>query len=111
PDRVRRRQERVFAIRWDGCVAEKFPCIQAPWGCSSGSAGNAATTSPFSLIHKQKSLDSLRGRDYRGFQCEIVGFRGVYCVFQGETAITVDDKGRLAIPTAYRELVAGACAN
>ncbi|HUB89888.1 MAG TPA: division/cell wall cluster transcriptional repressor MraZ [Dyella sp.] len=32
-------------------------------------------------------------------------------VFQGETAITVDDKGRLAIPTAYRELVTGACAN
>jgi MraZ protein len=32
-------------------------------------------------------------------------------VFQGETAITIDDKGRLAIPTAYRELVAGACAN
>nr|WP_225578456.1 division/cell wall cluster transcriptional repressor MraZ [Rhodanobacter sp. 7MK24] len=32
-------------------------------------------------------------------------------VFQGETAITVDDKGRLAIPTAYRELVVGACAN
>jgi len=32
-------------------------------------------------------------------------------VFQGETAITVDDKGRLAIPTAYRELVAGACGN
>ena len=32
-------------------------------------------------------------------------------VFQGETAITVDDKGRLAIPTAYRELVMGACAN
>ena len=32
-------------------------------------------------------------------------------MFQGETAITVDDKGRLAIPTAYRELVAGACAN
>ncbi|MBP1473764.1 division/cell wall cluster transcriptional repressor MraZ [Frateuria sp. MAH-13] len=32
-------------------------------------------------------------------------------VFQGETAITVDDKGRLAIPTAYRELVAGECAN
>jgi MraZ protein len=32
-------------------------------------------------------------------------------VFQGETAITVDDKGRLAIPTAYRELVAEACAN
>jgi MraZ protein len=32
-------------------------------------------------------------------------------VFQGETAITVDDKGRLAIPTAYRELIASACAN
>lgn len=32
-------------------------------------------------------------------------------MFQGETAITVDDKGRLAIPTAYRELVAEACAN
>ena len=32
-------------------------------------------------------------------------------MFQGETAITVDDKGRIAIPTAYRELVAGACAN
>ncbi|WP_449427534.1 division/cell wall cluster transcriptional repressor MraZ [Rhodanobacter umsongensis] len=32
-------------------------------------------------------------------------------MFQGETAITVDDKGRLAIPTAYRELVAGECGN
>jgi MraZ protein len=32
-------------------------------------------------------------------------------VFQGETAITVDDKGRLAIPTAYRELVSGECGN
>ena len=32
-------------------------------------------------------------------------------MFQGETAITIDDKGRLAVPTAYRELVAGACAN
>ena len=32
-------------------------------------------------------------------------------MFQGETAITVDDKGRLAIPTAYRDLVAGECAN
>jgi MraZ protein len=32
-------------------------------------------------------------------------------VFQGETAITVDDKGRLSIPTAYREQVAGACGN
>ena len=26
-------------------------------------------------------------------------------MFQGETAITVDDKGRLAIPTAYRDAV------
>lgn len=32
-------------------------------------------------------------------------------MFQGETAITVDDKGRLAIPTTYREQVAGECAN
>lgn len=32
-------------------------------------------------------------------------------MFQGETAITVDDKGRLAIPTAYREIVARVCDN
>ncbi len=32
-------------------------------------------------------------------------------MFQGETAITIDDKGRLAIPTAYRELVARECSN
>jgi MraZ protein len=32
-------------------------------------------------------------------------------MFQGETAITIDDKGRLAVPTAYRELVARACEN
>lgn len=32
-------------------------------------------------------------------------------MFQGETAITVDDKGRLAVPTAYRELIARACNN
>lgn len=32
-------------------------------------------------------------------------------MFQGETAITVDDKGRLAIPTAYREQVARDCGN
>ena len=32
-------------------------------------------------------------------------------MFQGETAITIDDKGRLAIPTAYREPIARACAN
>ena len=29
-------------------------------------------------------------------------------MFQGETAITIDDKGRLTIPVAYRELVARA---
>ncbi|MFK3647042.1 division/cell wall cluster transcriptional repressor MraZ [Lysobacter enzymogenes] len=32
-------------------------------------------------------------------------------MFQGETAITIDDKGRLAVPTAYRELVARECDN
>ena len=32
-------------------------------------------------------------------------------MFQGETAITVDDKGRLAIPTVYREQVASVCGN
>ena len=32
-------------------------------------------------------------------------------MFQGETAITVDEKGRLAVPTAYRELVARECGN
>src|SRR5215469_12490846 len=32
-------------------------------------------------------------------------------MFQGETAITLDDKGRLALPTAYREVVAKVCAN
>ena len=32
-------------------------------------------------------------------------------MFQGETAITIDDKGRLAIPTAYREIVASECGN
>ncbi|GGF89929.1 transcriptional regulator MraZ [Arenimonas maotaiensis] len=32
-------------------------------------------------------------------------------MFQGETAISIDDKGRLAIPTAFRDLVAGACNN
>jgi len=32
-------------------------------------------------------------------------------VFQGETAITVDDKGRLAVPTAYRDLVARVSGN
>lgn len=32
-------------------------------------------------------------------------------MFQGETAITLDDKGRLALPTAYREQIASACGN
>ena len=32
-------------------------------------------------------------------------------MFQGETAISIDDKGRLAVPTAYRELIASICAN
>ncbi len=32
-------------------------------------------------------------------------------MFQGETAITLDDKGRLALPTAYREQVAQVCGN
>ena len=32
-------------------------------------------------------------------------------MLQGETAITLDDKGRLTIPTSYRELVADACGN
>ena len=32
-------------------------------------------------------------------------------MFQGETAITLDDKGRVAIPAAHRELVAKVSAN
>ncbi|MDX9765653.1 MAG: division/cell wall cluster transcriptional repressor MraZ [Chiayiivirga sp.] len=32
-------------------------------------------------------------------------------MFQGENSITIDDKGRLAIPTAYRDLVARECGN
>jgi len=32
-------------------------------------------------------------------------------MFQGESAITIDDKGRLAIPTGYRDLVARECGN
>ena len=32
-------------------------------------------------------------------------------MFQGETAITLDDKGRVAIPAAHRELVAQVSAN
>ena len=30
-------------------------------------------------------------------------------MFQGETAITIDDKGRMAVPTAYRDLIAREC--
>jgi len=45
-----------------------------------------------------------------------VGFGGIKGsegnpMFQGETAITLDDKGRLALPTAYRELIATSCGN
>ena len=32
-------------------------------------------------------------------------------MFQGESAITIDDQGRLAVPTAHRELVARECGN
>ena len=32
-------------------------------------------------------------------------------MFQGETAITIDDKGRLAIPVAFRDAVARDCGN
>lgn len=30
-------------------------------------------------------------------------------MFQGEAAITIDDKGRLAVPTVFREQIAKAC--
>ncbi len=43
---------------------------------------------------------------FSGFQWGFVGL-----MFQGETAITIDDKGRLAIPVAFRELVARDCGN
>lgn len=32
-------------------------------------------------------------------------------MFQGETAIALDDKGRIAIPATYRDVVARECAN
>jgi MraZ protein len=32
-------------------------------------------------------------------------------MFQGETAITIDDKGRLAIPTSFRDAVTRECGN
>ena len=37
---------------------------------------------------------------------DLVVFRGKqWIMFQGETAVTLDDKGRVAIPAAHRELV------
>ena len=52
---------------------------------------------------------------YRGFSRHEARRRRVWSgqgkVFQGETAITIDDKGRLAIPTGYRDLVASECGN
>lgn len=32
-------------------------------------------------------------------------------MFQGETSITLDEKGRLAIPAAYRDVIARECGN
>jgi MraZ protein len=32
-------------------------------------------------------------------------------MFQGETSITLDDKGRVSIPTALRDVIASACGN
>ena len=32
-------------------------------------------------------------------------------MLQGETGVTLNDTGRLALPTAYRDLIASACAN
>jgi MraZ protein len=32
-------------------------------------------------------------------------------MFQGESGISIDDKGRMAIPTAYRDAVAAICGN
>jgi MraZ protein len=32
-------------------------------------------------------------------------------MFQGETPITIDDKGRMSIPTAHRELISVQCNN
>ncbi len=49
-------------------------------------------------------------REYRGFPTHEARRRRAWSgqanVLQGETAITIDDKGRLAIPTGYREIVA-----
>lgn len=32
-------------------------------------------------------------------------------MFQGETAITIDDKGRMSIPTTHREAISAQCGN
>jgi len=32
-------------------------------------------------------------------------------MFQGESSISIDDKGRMAIPTAYRDTLAAVCGN
>ncbi len=52
---------------------------------------------------------------YRGFRAHEARRRRVWSgqadVLQGENAITIDDKGRLAIPTGYREIVASEFGN
>ena len=52
-------------------------------------------------------------RGIRGFLSKPAVRAGVegLGMFQGETAITIDDKGRLAIPTSYRDVVARECSN
>ena len=50
-------------------------------------------------------------REIRGFPWSQSPETGTQAMFQGETAITIDDKGRLAIPTSYRDLVARECGN
>lgn len=42
---------------------------------------------------------------------EVVFCGESWIMFQGETAITLDDKGRAAIPAAYRDLVAQSSGN
>ena len=41
-----------------------------------------------------------------------MGFRGFqWVMFQGETSVTLDDKGRIAIPAVHRDVVAKASGN